>query len=37
MLNVHLKREIPEALKPKTIKIVTSDATQKATDGLSDK
>ena len=22
MLNVHLKREVPEALKPKTIKIV---------------
>jgi hypothetical protein len=24
MLNVHLKREVPDALKPKTIKIVTS-------------
>ena len=37
MLNVHLKREVPDALKPKTIKIVTSGAIHKATDGLSDK
>ena len=37
MLNVHLIREIPDALKPKTIKIVTSGAIHKATDGLSDK